>query len=317
MPGLEKHPSPSPRTPLRLLLPLCVASLLAVTAVPAGISSGLPAGDACAGVEGIWWHFEGQRRTRDGGVEATFALRGADGLDVEDLEAYYTADPIRYGPAADHAVQPEDRRKAYRMAVGPGTRRLTVYSGSYVQLELWAVARVRGDGAGGGCRRFVTQTALNLYGESGREAAGVEELSAPPALPGFDLNRRRGFYAAQTGEPISFSMRGGAAPPSAPPVRVLLDGAQVAELLPRAGVYDYVLPRDRRLGGRALLDHRDLLLVPAWADGADGVRFTCCLPLYRSMRDNLHFPLGLGVLGAAFALGLGAVLLKGRRFPWR
>jgi len=302
---------------LFLAIPAFLAGV-AFNALPARAQAAADAAAAPGGVlapDGglVWWHFEGQRRTRDGGVEASFALRGTEGLPVDGLEFFYTADPIRYGPAAEHAVEPENRRKAYRKTAAPGAVHLVIYSGRYVQLELWAVAQ-----AGG--KRFVAQTALNLYGESGREAAGFEQLPGLPPLPGFNLNWKRGFYAAQTGEPVSFTMRDG----TPGPVRVFLDGEPVAVLRPEEGVYDYVFPRGRRLAGRALLDHRDLLFVSevsggAAADGEGGgaARFTCCLPLYRSMRDNLHFPLGLGILGAAFALGLGAVLWRGRRFAWR
>jgi hypothetical protein len=104
------------------------------------------------------------------------------------------------------------------------------------------------------------------------------------------------------------------------PVRVYLDGEKIAELHPEDDAYSYVLPSGRTLASRALYDHHELLFVAEEfeADGIDGiVRFSCYLPLYRSMRDNLDLPRGVAVLFFTMAFSVIAVVLKGRRFPWR
>ncbi|MDR0311112.1 MAG: hypothetical protein LBJ21_05965, partial [Acidobacteriota bacterium] len=90
--------------------------------------------------------------------------------------------------------------------------------------------------------------------------------------------------------------------------------------LPEDGVYDYVFPGGRKLTTRALMDHHELLFIAnafESADAAGSIQFSCCLPLYRSMRDNLYFPGGLAALFSAAAITLAAVILKGRRFKWR
>ena len=257
--------------------------------------------------DSLRWHFEEQHRARDGGVEASFTLIGADALKIDELEFFYTLDPIRYVRVEN--IQPENNRAAYHKKAPADTRNLVIYSGRYVQLELWAVAKTGG-------MTHITQTALNLYGESGLDKTDFEKLESPPFLPGFNMNRKRGFYAAMTGEPVNFNMRSG----QAGPVRIYLDGENIAELTPDAGVYDYVLPHGRKLATRALMDHHDLLFIADAfkpEDSAGLVQFSCCLPLYRSMRDNLDFSGGLAVLFSAAAISLIAVIFKGRRFAWR
>jgi hypothetical protein len=256
--------------------------------------------------DSLRWHFEAQRRVRDGGVEASFTLIGADALKIDELEFFYSTDSIRRGPPD---IQQENNRAVYYKKVPADTRNLVIYSGRYVQLELWAVAKTDGI-------TLIAQTALNLYGQSGLDRTDFEKLDEPPILPGFNMNRGRSFYAAMTGEPVNFSMRSG---PSET-VRIYLDGERITELLPEEGVYKYVLPGGRKLATRALIDHHELLFVANAfePEGADGlVQFSCCLPLYRSMRDNLDFPGGLTALFSAAAISLIAVVLKGRRFAWR
>jgi len=251
------------------------------------------------------WYFEGQRRVRDGGVEAVFSLRGADALKIDELEFFYTVNSARRG---NPEVQPESRAAGYRKKVPSETRNIVIYSGRYEQLELWAVAKA-------GRVTYVTQTALNLYGQSGLDKTDFEEIDALPALPGLDI-RRRGRYTAMTGEQINFSMNSG----RAVPVRIYLDGEEIAELRPDNDVYDYVLPSGRKLASRALMDHHELLFIADVfeVDDASGeVWFSCSLPLYRSMRDNLDFPGGIAVLFSVAAICVIAVVLKGRRFIWR
>ena len=287
----------SPASALRftrfVLIPLLLAGVFPLSAF---------AGEA----DSLRWHFEEQHRTRDGGVEASFVLLGADALNIEELEFFYTVDSIRYVKVEN--IKPENNRAAYHKKVPADTRNLVIYGGRYVQLELWAVAKAGGT-------THVTQTALNLYGQSGLDKTDFEKLDEPPILPGFNMNRKRSFYAAMTGEPVSFSMRSG----PAGPVRVYMDGEKIAELRPEAGVYDYVLPHGRKLATRALMDHHDLLFIADAfeLENAGGVQFSCCLPLYRSMRDNLDFSGGLAMLFSAAAVSLIAVVLKGRRFTWR
>ena len=252
------------------------------------------------------WHFEEQRRVRDGGVEASFILLGADALKIDELEFFYTAESTRREPPD---IQPENQSAIFRKKAPADTQNLVIYSGRYVRLELWAVAR-----AGG--RTYITQTALNLYGQSGLDKTDFEKLDGPPILPGFNINRGRSFYGAMTGEPVDFNMRSG----PIGHVRVYLDGEKIAELLPEAGVYNYVFPGGRKLTTRALIDHHDLLFIADMfeLEGAAGsVQFSCCLPLYRSMRDNLDFPGGIAALFSAAAISLIAVVRKGRRFTWR
>jgi len=252
------------------------------------------------------WRLQTQRRARDGGVEASFSLLGADGLKIDELEFFYSTDSIRRGPPG---IQQESSRVVYHKKVPADTRNLVIYSGRYAQLELWAVAKTDG-------MMYITQTALNLYGQSGLDRTDFEKLDDPPFLPGFDMNRGRSFYAAMTGDAVNFSMRRG----PAEQIRVYLDGERIAELLPEAGVYNYVLPSGRKLATRALMDHHELLFIAdAFAfEGADGlVQFSCYLPLYRSMRDNLNFSGGFAVLFSAASISLIAVVLKGRRFAWR
>ena len=251
------------------------------------------------------WHFEGQRRMRDNGVEAQFSLYGADALNIDELEFFYTT---YSGRRKSQNVQPEKPKTAYHKKVPADTRSIVIYSGHYVQLELWAVVKT-----GGGT--YVAQTALNMYGQSGLDRTDFEKLDGLPLFPGIEI-RRQGFYSAMTGEPISFSMRSG----TAGPVRIYLDGEKITELLPEDGVYNYVLPSGRKLSTRALMNYHELLFVADAFEAEDAgsdVRFTCCLPLYRSMRDNQDYPGGLAALFSAAALTLIAVVLKGRRFAWR
>ena len=248
------------------------------------------------------WHFEGQRRMRDNGVEAHFSLYGIDALNINELEFFYTTDS---GRRRNQEAQQEPQKSIYYKKVPVDARSVIIYCGRYVQLELWAVAKA--DGV-----TYVAQTALNLYGQSGLEKTDFEKLDAFPPLPGLDI-RRQGFYSAMTGEPISFGIRSG----PAVAVRVYLDGERIAELLPEDDVYSYVLPSGRKLSTRALMNFHELLFVAdvfeAEESGED-VRFSCFLPMYRSMRDNQNFTGGLTVLFSAAALTLVAVVLKGRRF---
>ena len=257
--------------------------------------------------DSLRWHFEGQRRMRDSGVEASFILYGADALKIDELEFFYTtADSAR---RRNQEVQPENPKTVYHKKVPADTRNIVIYSGRYIQLELWAVAKAGGV-------TYVTQTALNLYGESGleMEKTDFEKIEALPMFAGLDI-RRRGGYAAMTGEPISFSMRSG----PAVAVRVYLDGEMIDELRPEDDVYSYVLPSGRKLSTRALMNYHELLFVAdvfrSEYDGGE-VRFTCCLPMYRSMRDNQDFTGGLALLFSTAALTLIAVVIKGRRFAW-
>ena len=259
--------------------------------------------------DSLRWHLEGQRRVRDGGIEAVFTLIGADDIKIDELEFFYTMEPARRKkPPKSPEDQPEPPMTAYRKRVPPDTHDVVIYGGRYVQLELWAVAKAGGI-------TYVTQTALNLYGESGIDKTDFEKLDTSPLLPGFDI-RRHGFYAAMTGEPVNFSMRSG----PAGPVRVYLDGEKIAELLPEADVYDYVLPSGRKLATRSLMNHHELLFIAdafELEDSDGDIRFSCCLPMYRSMRDNQDFPRGLAVLFSAVALSVVAIVLKGKRFKCR
>jgi len=255
--------------------------------------------------DSLRWHFEGQRRMRDDGVEAHFSLYGADALNIDELEFFYTTDP---GRRRSQNVKPEIPKTVYHKKVSADTRSIVIYSGRYVQLELWAVAKT------GGCT-YVTQTALNMYGQSGLDKSDFEKLDDLPSFPGLDI-RRQGFYSAMTGEPISFSIRSG----HADAVRVYLDGEMIDELRPEDGVYNYILPGGRKLSTRALMNYHELLFVADAFEAEDAdadVRFTCCLPMYRSMRDNQDYSGGLAALFSAVALTLIAVVLKGRRFAWR
>jgi len=255
--------------------------------------------------DSLRWHFEGQRRMRDSGVEAHFTLYGADAINIDELEFFYTT---YSGRRRNQAVQQETPKSVYHKKVSADTRSVIIYSGRYVQLELWAVAKA--DGV-----TYVTQTALNLYGESGLEKTDFEKLDALPPLPGLDI-RRPGFYSVMTGEPINFSIRSG----PAVAVRVYLDGERIAELRPENDVYSYVLPSGRKLSTRALMNFHELLFVADDFETEDiegNVRFSCFLPMYRSMRDNQDFTGGFAVLFSAAALTLIAVVIKGRRFAWR
>jgi hypothetical protein len=256
--------------------------------------------------DSLRWHFEGQRRMRDGGVEAHFSLYGADDLKIDELEFYYAAgSSMRLKSQGD---QPESSAAVYYKKVPADTRYAVIYSGRYARVELWAVAKT-------GNMTHVTQTALNLYGESGIDKTDFEKLDAFPPLPGLDI-QRGGRYTVMTGEPISFKMRIG----DAKPVRVYLDGERIAELLPDDDVYSYILPSGRKLATHALMDYHELLFVTDAFDAEDNenaVRFSCCLPLYRSMRDNQDLPGGIATLFSAVVLSIIAVILKGRRFAWR
>jgi len=273
----------------------------------AGFMSGSFQTSAFAGeTDLLRWHFEGQQQMRDEGVEAHFSLYGADALKIDELEFYYItgSSALRRNPD----VQPERRRTAYYKKVPVDTRKVVIYSGRYVQLELLAVAK-----AGG--MTYVTQTAVNLYGQSGLDITDFEELDALPALPGIDV-RRQSRYGVLTGEPIDFSMRSG----YTGPVRIYLDGEKFAELQPEDDVYSFVLPGGRKLATRSRADYHELLFVADRfeAEGIDGdIQFTCRLPLYRSARDNQDFPGGFATLFSAVALSAIAVVLKGRRFKWR
>ena len=285
-----------------------ILRLISFVVLIAGFLAGMFPSFALAGeADSLRWHFEGQYRVRDGGVEGSFSLLGADALKINELEFFYTTGSAR---RSQPDIQQEQRNTVYYYKKVPAdTRNLVIYSGRYVQLELWAVAKT--DDV-----TYVTQTALNLYGQSGFDKTDFEVLDEPPSLPGFNMNRRRSFYAAMTGDPVNFSMRSG----PAGPVRIYLDGIKIVELLPEAGVYDYVLPGGRKLTTRALMDHHELLFIADAFEPEDAtglVQFSCCLPLYRSMRDNLDFPGGLAVFFSAAAISLIAVVLKGRRFTWQ
>ena len=252
------------------------------------------------------WRFEGQRRMRDGGVEAHFSLYGADALKIDELEFFYTTAPFSGRRYSD--VKSEDRAEVYHKEVSPDTRNIVIYSGRYARVQLWAVAEV-------GSVKHVTQTELNLYGESGLSETGFEELEELPPLPGLDI-RRNGRYSAMTGEPVSFNMKNG----QLVPLQVFLDGEMITELRPEADVYDYVFPGGRKLATRSLMDHHELLFVADVFDMDDAgrdIRFSCYLPLYRSMHDNQDMPGGLVTLFSAAVLGAIVVVLKGRHFAWR
>jgi hypothetical protein len=300
----------SPFSPCSVSIPFRVACFTRFILL-AGFLAGTFQTFAFAGEsDSLRWHFEGQRRVRDGGVEGFFYLHGADGLEIEELEFFYVADfsARRMNPDAQHA-QPENNKAAYYKKVPADTRNLIIYSGRYMRIELWAVAKTGG-------ATYITQTALNLYGQSGVDKTDFEKLDEPPLLPAFNMNRGRSAYSAMTGEPVNFSMRNGLSGT----VRIYLDGEKITELPPEEGVYNYVLPSGRKLSTRALMDHHELLFVtdPFESGDAGGiVRFTCCLPLYRSMRDNLDFSGGIAALFSAMALSLIAVVLTGRRFVWR
>ena len=251
----------------------------------------------------IWWHFEGQQRMRDAGVEASFVLCGADAMKIDELEFFHTTDSIRPSPS-------ENQRAMYRKTVPVDTRSLVLYGGRYERIELWAVARANG-------KTLVAQTAINLYGQSGFDRTDFEKMDGSHILPGFNMNQGSSSYRATTGTSVNFTMPG--SPDATGPVRVLLDGEKIDELRPEAGVYSYVLPRDRKLTVLTRRDYRDLLFLADAndADTADGVRVSYYMPLYRSMRDNLDFTGGLAMLLASMVMGLGVVILKGRRFTWR
>jgi len=256
--------------------------------------------------DSLHWYFEGQRQMRDGGVEAHFSLHGADALEIGELEFFYTAGSSAFSNNSD--VSPEHRKTAYYKKVPADTRNIVIYCGRYTQLELTAVAKAGGV-------TYITQTSVNLYGQSGTDETDFEELDALPALPGLDI-RRRGYYGVMTGEPIEFSMRGGCAVP----VRIYVDGEKIAELRPDDGFYSYVLPGGRKLSARSSADFHELLFIAEAfeVEGIDGlIRFSCWLPLYRSARDNQDFSGGLATLFSAAAISAFAVIMKGRRFKWR
>ena len=283
---------PGSRSGLQKLwsLILCVSFLLLPTVVRADD------GNDC-----IWWYFEGQQRMRDAGVEASFVLNVADAMgamEIDELEFFYTTAPIRFSQA-------ENQNATYHKAVPTDTRNLVLYGGRYERINLWAVARV-------GEKTLVAQTAINLYGQSELDKTDFEKLDSLSTLPGFDMNQGIGSYRATTGEPISFSINSSSARTGT--AQVLLDGEKIDELRPEAGIYSYVLPRDRKLNGLSRRDYRDLLFL---VDAANNTRCSYYLPLYRSQRDNLDFSGGLTMLLAAMAMSLGAVIVKGRRFPWR
>ena len=256
--------------------------------------------------DSLRWYFEGQRQMRDGGVEADFSLYGADALEIDELELFYTIGSSARSKSP--VVQLERRNAAYYKKVTAYTRKIVIYSGRYMQLKLWAVAKV-------GAVTYVAQTAVNLYGQSGVDKTDFEELDVLPPLPGIDvLSQSR--YGVMTGEPINFTMKSD----YAGPVRIFIDGAKIAELLPENDVYSCVLPNGRKLTPRAGTSYHELLFTTDVfkTDNVDGdVRFSCWLPLYRSTRDNKDFPGGLATLFTAVALSVIAVVLKGRRFKWR
>jgi hypothetical protein len=284
-----------------------VRSITRILVLIAGFSSGAFQTFAFTGeTDSFHWYFEGQRQMRDGGIEAHFSLYGADALKIDELEFFYatSASALRRNPD----VQPERRSTAYYKKVPADTRNIVIYNGRYAQLELWAVAK-----AGG--LTYITQTAVNLYGQSGLEKTDFEELDALPALPRLEVVRR-GRYGVMTGEPLNFSMRSG----YTGPVRVYLDGEKIAELQPEDGVYRHVLPGGRKLVSRSRADYHELLFIADTFESEDingDIRFSCWLPLYRSARDNQDFPGGFTALFSAAALSLIAVVLKGRRFKWR
>ena len=256
--------------------------------------------------DSLRWRFEGQRQMRDGSVEAHFSLYGADALEIDELEFFYSTGD--FALRGNPNVQPEIHSTAYHKKVPADTRNIVIYSGRYAQLELWAVAK-----AGG--MTYVAQTAVNLYGQSGLDKTDFEELDTLPALTGLTV-LKRGRYGVMTGEQIDFSIRNG----YAGPVRVYLDGVKIAELQPEAGVYSHLLPSGRKLTARAGVDYHELLFITDAfeTEGVNGdIRFSCWLPLYRSMRDNQDFPGGFVVLFSAAAISLIAIVLKGRRFKWR
>ena len=108
--------------------------------------------------DSLRWYFEGQRQMRDGGVEADFSLYGADALEIDELELFYTTTSSTRSKSP--VVQPESQDVAYSKKVTADTRKIIIYSGRYMQLKLWAVAKV-------GAVTYVAQTAVNLYGQSG------------------------------------------------------------------------------------------------------------------------------------------------------
>jgi len=252
------------------------------------------------------WYFEGQRRMRDAGIEAHFTLLMPEGLEIKELEFFYTVESGRRRPPG---TQPGNPNAVYHKKVSADTRSLVVYSGRSARLEVWALAKT-------GDMTYITQTSINVYGQSGQEISDFEKLDEPEFLPGFVMNRGQGAYSTTTGAPVSFSVKSG----SGVPVRVYMDGENIAELRPEDGVYDYVLPRARRLVSPSRGGYHDLLFVADAfeTDGYTGsVQFSCYLPLYRSANDNLDFPAGLAALFSATAISLFAVVLKGRSFAWR
>ena len=252
------------------------------------------------------WYFEGQRRMRDAGIEAHFTLLIPDDLEIKELEFFYTAESGRRRPPG---IQSENQNAVYHKKVTADTRKLVVYSGRSARLEVWAVAKTRG-------MTYITQTSLNVYGQSGLDISDFEKPDEPQFLPGFGMNRGQGAYSVTTGTPVSFSVKSG----PAVPVRVYMDGEKIAELQPEDGVYNYVLPRARRLVSPSRGGYHDLLFVADAfeTDGYTGsARFSCYLPLYRSANDNLDFPAGLAALFSAAVVSLFAVVLKGRSFAWR
>ena len=252
------------------------------------------------------WYFEGQRQLRDGGVEAHFILYGADSLEVDDLELFYTTGSSARSKSP--VVQSERRAAAYYKKVTADTREIIIYSGRNMRLELWAVAKV-------GAMTYIAQTAVNLYGKSGVEKTDFEELDTLPPLPGLDV-LRRGRYGVMTGEPIDFTIKNG----YAGPVRIYLDDTKIAELQPTDNVYSYVLPSGRKLTPRAGTSYHELLFTADVfeIEDVDGdIQFSCWLPLYRSARDNKDFPGGLATIFTTVTLSVIVVVLKGRRFKWR
>jgi hypothetical protein len=268
----------------------------------AGVLSLIPflpalAVDASAETGLIWWRFLGQERLKDGGVQASFALMETENAGIEKLELFYTAKP-----ASPYRLDGngEEEKAVYYKAVPKDTREISIYSGRYEQVELWALART----ASG---VMSAQTLISLYGESKQSNTDFERIDSLPDLPGLDLNRERRFFTAMTGESLSF----GAMNPSPDPVLVFLNGKQNAELFPIDGIYRYRFPEGPRLSSGGLAAYSDVVFV---AKSSEGGGFSCYVPLFRSLKSNLDMRGGITVLLAAAALSLALVLLKGRRF---